>query len=85
MKITPKLEFVTGSFDTENCELVCVSKWKYRTVELCVKSENGWNVPIGEIKLYDDDLFVSADWTFEDAKLFCEEIVRRFNECKDKR
>ena len=80
MNITPKMDFVTGSFDTDTCEMVCVSKWKYRTVELSIKSSNGWNVPVAEIKLYDSDLFKDADATFNDAKAFGEEIARRWNE-----
>ena len=84
MIITPKMDFVEGSFDTKDAEMVCVPKWKYRTVELCIKAGN-WNVPMGEIKLYDDDRFVSADKTFEDAKSFGEEIARRWNECNSKK
>ena len=80
MNITPKLNFVSGSFDTDTCEMVCVSKWKYRTVELCIKSSNGWNIPIGELKLYDSDLFKDADLTFDDAAALGNEIARRWNE-----
>ena len=84
MIITPKLEYVEGNFDTKNSEMVCVPKWKYRTVELCIKAGN-WNIPMAEIKLYDSDRFKEADETFEDAKVFGEEIARRWNECNDKK
>lgn len=84
MIITPKFEYVEGNFDTENSEMVCVSKWKYKTVELCIKA-GGWNIPMAEIKLYDSDRFVDADKTFEDAKVFGEEIARRWNEFNDKK
>ncbi len=84
MEITPQIDFVEGGFDTKDAEMVCVSKWKYRTVELCIKAGN-WNVPLGEIKLYSDKRFVSADKTFDDAKAFGEEIARRWNECDNKK
>ena len=84
MIITPKLDYVEGNFDTENAEMVCGSKWKYREVALCIKAGN-WNVPMAEIKLYDSDRFKEADETFEDAKAFGEEIARRWNECNSKK
>ena len=83
MIITPKMDFVDGSFNTEDTEMVCVSKWKYRTVELCIKA-GSWNIPMAEIKLYDSDLFKDADITFDDAKKFGEEIARRWNKCNNK-
>jgi len=85
MIVTPKMDFVDGSFNTEDAEMVCISSWKYRTVELGIKTGNGWNVPVAEIKLYDSDLFKDADITFDDAKRFGEEIARRWNKCTDKK
>lgn len=85
MEITPIMDFVSGSFNTKEAEMVSLSKWKYRTVELCIKSDNGWNVPVAEIKLYDSELFKDADATFDSAKVLGEEIARRWNECTDKR
>lgn len=84
MKITPKLEYVSGSFDTDNCEMVSVSRYKYKTVNLCIRSENGFLVPLAEIKLYDSELYVDADATFEDAKAFGEEIAKRWNKQTNK-
>lgn len=81
MNITPKFEFVSGSFDTDTCEMVCVPMWKYRTVKLCIHSD-GWNIPIGEIKLYDSDLFKDADLTFNDAASLGNEIAYRWNKNK---
>lgn len=80
MEIKPKFEFVTGTFNTDDCEMVCVPRWKYASVDLCIKSDNGnWNIPVGEIKLYDSEKFVDAQETFEDAKAFGKEIARRWN------
>ena len=80
MEIKPKFEFVTGSFNTDDCEMVCVPRWKYASVDLCIKSDNGnWNIPVGEIKLYDSEKFVDARETFEDAEAFGTEIARRWN------
>jgi len=85
MNITPKIDYVEGSFDTKDCQMVCVPRWKYGTVHLCIKTENGWNVPVGEIQLYDSDLMKDAMATFEDASAFGEEIARRWNECNSKK
>ena len=85
MIIIPKMNFVSGNFDTKDAEMVSVSSQKHKTVELCIKSSNGWNIPLAEIKLYDSDLFKDADATFDSAKIFGEEIARRWNECKNKK
>lgn len=86
MKITPKIEFVEGSFETSTCEMVCVSKFKYKTVELGVRCDNSsWIVPVGEIMLYDSEKLVDATSTFEDAKKLGEEIARRWNACNEKK
>lgn len=81
MKITPKMQFVSGSFDTKEAKLVLIPSDKHGLVELCVKEpDSGWNVPIGEIKLYSSDLYVDFKATLEDATKFGKEICRRFNE-----
>lgn len=81
MKITPKIQFVSGSFDTKEVKLVLVLSDNHGLVELCVKEPgSGWNIPIGEIKLYSSDLYVDFKATLEDATKFGEEICRRFNE-----
>lgn len=83
MIITPKFEFVDGSFDTENIDMVCVQNRKYGSVELCVK--DGMNIPIAKIKLYSRPLAIDADSVFEDASKLGDEIARRWNECIDKK
>ncbi len=77
MKITPKLDFVSGSFDTDTMKIVSVSNKKYGDVELCFQS----NMLIGfaEIKLYDSGRAIDADATFEDAEGLGKEIERRWN------
>ncbi|MBO4965941.1 MAG: hypothetical protein J6C81_06720 [Muribaculaceae bacterium] len=81
MEITPKFQFVEGSFDTKEANLVLVPKEKYGEVLLCVKElGSGFNLPIGEITLYDSELFVDFKATLEDATKLGEEICRRFNE-----
>lgn len=78
MEITPKIQFVSGSFDTKEVKLMLVPSDNYGKVSLCVKSN--WNIPIGEIKLYSSDRYVDFKATLEDATKFGEEICRRFNE-----
>ena len=81
MKITPKMQFVSCSFDTKEAKLVLIPSDKHGLVELCVKEpDSGCNIPIGKIKLYSSDLYVDFKATLEDATKFCKEICRRFNE-----
>ncbi len=81
MKITPKIQFVSGSFDTKEASLVLVPSDKHGEIWLCVTEPGcGWNVPIGEIKLYSSELYRDFKETFEDACKFGNEICRRFNE-----
>lgn len=81
MKITPKIQFVSGSFDTKEVKLVLVPSDNHGEISLCVnESGSGWNVPIGEIKLYSSELYRDFKETYEDACKFGKEICRRFNE-----
>ncbi len=79
MEITPKIAFVEGSFETKDAKLICVANEKHGTVNICVKCGN-WNVPIGCIKLYSDDLYSDFIATLADAKMLGDEICRRWNE-----
>lgn len=81
MEITPKFQFVSGSFDTKDVSLVLVPSENHGKIELCVKELGcGWNIPIGEIILYSSDRYVDFKETYDDAVKFGEEICRRFNE-----
>lgn len=85
MEITPKFQFVDGSFDTKEVKMLCIASDNHGTVELCINEPNSsWNIPIGEIKLYSRDLYVDFKETMEDAKKLGNEISRRWNECGDK-
>ncbi|MDR2099704.1 MAG: hypothetical protein LBP40_02600 [Campylobacteraceae bacterium] len=84
MKITPKWEYVEGSFDTETVKLVCVAKEKYDDVILCVEEEGrSSNFGFAEITLNTNGCDKHA--VFDDAKKLGEEIARRWNEAKDKK
>lgn len=85
MIVTPKITHVSGSFDTEKAEMVCVSKHKYASVDLCIRQSDGWLLPIGKVVLQNTDRFSDAQATFEDAKALGTEIARRWNECNDKK
>lgn len=80
MDITPKFQFVEGSFDTKTSKMVCVASEQHGNVSLFIKSEHGWNITIGQIHLPDYDLYSDFKVTFSDAKALCEEIARRWNE-----
>lgn len=85
MIITPKFDFVEGSFDTQNVEMLCVPHENHGCIDLCIKEPgNNWNFPIAKIKLHSKDLYVDFKATFEDAVKLGEEIARRWNECNTK-
>ncbi len=85
MEITPRFEYVDGSFDTKDVKLLCVASDHQGTVRLCIREPgSNWNIPVGEIKLYDSDLYVDFKATLEDARRFGDEIARRWNECETK-
>lgn len=83
MDINQKFEYVDGSFDTIQGELVCVKHEKYGSVQLCFK-ENMY-LPFATIKLHSKDLFVDAMEVIDDAYKLGNEICRRWNECNDKK
>lgn len=84
MEITPKIGFVSGSFDTKDVKLVLVPSDNYGEISLCVKEPGcAWNIPIGEIKLYSSELYVDFKETYDDAVKFGTEICRRFNKFPD--
>lgn len=84
MKITPKFDFVSGSFDTDEVKMLCLPNDNHGKVELCIKEQGcAWNIPIGCIKLHSRDLYVDFKATIEDATKLGEEIARRWNEFKD--
>lgn len=86
MKINQKFQFVEGTFDTLTNKMLCIASDNHGTVELCFKEEGcGWNIPIGEIKLYDSNLYVDFKATMDDAKKLGDEISRRWNECSNKK
>ncbi|MDD5159655.1 MAG: hypothetical protein PHI47_06355 [Sulfuricurvum sp.] len=83
MQLTLRIDGITTSdADTvENLELLCLSNERYGSVELCFKSDciGGMNLGFARIKLYNSNLAIDADATFESAKFLGEEICRRWN------
>ena len=58
MEIKPKFQFVEGSFDTQRVKLLCIPDDNHGRVDLCIKDPDcGWNIPIGQIKLFSRDLY----------------------------
>ena len=82
MQITPKIDFVSGSFDTDNVKLLCVPSDNHGVVDLCVKEPDcAWNIPIGRVILHSNDLYKDFKETLSDATRLGDEISRRWNEC----
>lgn len=85
MEIKPKFQFVEGSFDTQRVKLLCIPDDNHGRVDLCIKDPDcGWNIPIGQIKLFSRDLYRDFKETLPDATKLGEEIARRWNECEPK-
>ncbi|HEX5328861.1 hypothetical protein [Sulfuricurvum sp.] len=86
MQLTLRIDGITTSdADTvEDLELLCLSNERYGSVELCFKSDciGGMNLGFARIKLYESNLAIDADATFESAKFLGEEICRRWNQEK---
>lgn len=80
MQLTLRIDGVTtdGTDKVEELELLCISKKRYGSVELCFHG-GGWNIPFAKIKLYDSNLAIDADATFESAVFLGDEICRRWN------
>lgn len=86
MEIKPKFQFVEGSFDTQRVKLLCIPDDNHGRVDLCIKDPDcGWNIPIGQIKLFSRDLYRDFKETLPDATKLGEEIARRWNECETKK
>lgn len=86
MEINQKFRFVEGCFETLTDKMLCIADDNHGTIELCLKEQDcGWNIPIGQIKLYSGNLYKDFKATFEDAKKLGEEISRRWNECPNKK
>ncbi len=84
--IKPKFQFVEGSFDTQRVKLLCIPDDNHGRVDLCIKDPDcGWNIPIGQIKLFSRDLYRDFKETLPDATKLGEEIARRWNECETKK
>lgn len=83
MQLTLRIDGITtdGTDKVEELELLCISKERYGSVELCFRG-GGWNIPFAKIKLYDLNRAIDADATFESAKFLGEEICRRWNQEK---
>ncbi len=76
MELKHKFENVSGNISMDELEIVSVSKDKYATVDLCIKSN--MNIPFAMIKLYSRDRYVDAEACFESAKALGKEIERRW-------
>lgn len=77
-EITHRFVNVYGMIDLDDLEIVCVCMKKHATVELCIKSN--MNIPIAAIKLYNSNLWLDAEASFESASLLGKEIEKRLEQ-----
>lgn len=82
MKITPRFDYVAGSFDTDNVIMFCLTSTNHGKVELCIKGKDGslCSLSVAAIKLYSSDLYADFRATQDDATKLGQEIARRWNE-----
>lgn len=78
MEITPRIESVEGTFDTEKGRLACVPFPKHAEVLLCFAER--MNIPFAKIKLHSEDRYRDAIAVLPDATALGDEIAKRWNE-----
>lgn len=77
MKIKQNFDIVTGTFDTDTDEIICIKDEKYCEVTLCFKSN--LYIPFAKIKLYSGDTYSKAKLVIDDAANLGQEICKRWN------
>ncbi|MCK5611327.1 hypothetical protein KAR91_56175 [Candidatus Pacearchaeota archaeon] len=70
---------VSGEDPLNEIQLLCVQKDKYKSVDLCIKT-NSFHLPFAEIKLFNTDRYKDAESTYKAACALGNEICRAFNE-----
>ena len=80
-----RMDNVTGEFSLETGRMVCVAKQKYASVDLCLRTDDGWNLSVASVRLHGSDRLVDAQAVFADAHRLGEEICRRWNAAADDR
>lgn len=80
MDITPKFQFVEGSFDTKTSKMKCAFSEQYGIVWLYLELGNGLKIAISQMDISKLNLYSDFKATFSDAKALCEEIACRWNE-----
>ena len=84
MTITPKFDFIEGSFDTKEVKMLCVANENHGRVNLCINEpESCWNIPIAQIQLHSKHLYVDFKGTPFRLSWFnsngsCIEGIRRY-------
>lgn len=78
MKISHKIKYVEGDFDTVAGKIIAVKNPKYGSVNLCFQAN--MNITFAEIKLHSRDLAIDADAVIDSAYDLANEIARRYNE-----
>ncbi|EMM5101777.1 hypothetical protein ACK25A_006854 [Pseudomonas aeruginosa] len=78
MEISPRLDGVDGTFNTDTGQLKCVPYPKYAEVLLCFAERA--NIPFARIKLHSEDRYQTALAVYPDAVQLGDEITKRWNE-----
>ena len=78
MEISPRLDGVDGTFNTDTGQLKCVPYPKYAEVLLCFAERA--NIPFARIKLHSEDRYQTALAVYPDAVQLGDEITKRLNE-----
>lgn len=75
-----KFDDVRVAIPLDTLKIVCVPKYKYKKVFLCIK--DGLNFSFAEIKLFNTDRYIDAKRSFEAATALGYEIENAFNNRK---
>ena len=75
-ELVHKFDFVNGTMDIEDIEIISVCSRKNARVDLCIKAN--LNIPFARIILYDKNSFLNAIDCLDSAESLGKEIERRW-------
>jgi len=75
-ELVHRFDYVNGSMNIEDIEIISVCSRKRASVDLCIKAN--FNIAFAHIRLYSRDRYADAVACFDSAELLGKEIERRW-------